>query len=220
MRWLSNLAGSLLTSFGIGQSMLNAGELTAKRTHMLPDKSGTLALVGDAAYSVGDVKAICHDVIPAGWVVMDGAIYNVADYPQAAALLGDRYGGDGVTTFGVPNAIGRSLRGSAGSDLGETGGSDSVTLTTDQMPSHNHSVDFRARGENVAGAATQPTTTNNVLGAGRAGPTLVTIYHDTLGDAPVALAGVVQSNVGSGQDVDIRNPYLNVTWIVALEVVA
>lgn len=169
------------------------------------------------SHRAGDMRPIPHEEIPAGWVLADGSLYSIAEYPAAFAVLGARYGGDGINTFAVPDMVSRAAVGGTPLNVGETGGSDSVTLTTAQLPSHNHSVAFRVRGENVGGAAVQPTTTNNVLGAGRAGPTNVLIYHDTLGDAPVALAGVTQSNVGGGQAVDIRNPYTKVLWIIALE---
>jgi microcystin-dependent protein len=220
MRWLSDLRGTLRTSFGIGRATISAASLTAARTVTLPDKSGTVALVGSATYSVGDVKSICHGVIPAGWVVMDGAIYNVADYPEAAELLGDRYGGDGITTFGVPNSIGRSLRGSAVSDVGEIGGNDSATLTTDQLPSHSHDVKLKLRGENnTTGAVAQPSATENILGRGSAGPSQVNIWYSNEGSVPVDYGAIEQISVGTGSPVDIRNPYLNVVHIIAIAVV-
>lgn len=79
------------------------------------------------------------------WLLCDGTIYLIADYPRLAAALGNTWGGDGVDTFAVPDLTRRVTIGSGGSGsgtignaVGDTGGSETHTLTIDQMPSHDH----------------------------------------------------------------------------------
>lgn len=114
--------------------------------------------------------------VPPGWLLMYGQVVAIADYPRLFGVLGTRYGGDGVATFGIPDSRGRVTAGrddmggtpanrltSAGSGLdgatlGAVGGGESVTLTEAQMPAHNHSANFRRAGS----------STNAVTGGGSA----------------------------------------------------
>lgn len=91
---------------------------------------------------------------PAGWLFCAGQVVNIADYPRLFAVLGTRYGGDGVATFGIPDrrgrvsagadnmggtAAGRLVANIAGGTLGAAGGSEQHTLSLAQIPGHNHS---------------------------------------------------------------------------------
>lgn len=112
--------------------------------------------------------------VPPGWLLMYGQVINIADYPRLFGVLGTRYGGDGVATFGIPDSRGRAtigrddMGGTAanrvttagsgldGATLGAVGGGETVTLTEAQMPYHNHqSVPSVANGivQNVGGNA-------------------------------------------------------------------
>lgn len=77
------------------------------------------------------------------YLLCDGTVYNIADYPDLGALLGNRHGGNGTTTFAVPNLKGRALVGYDPAQtefdaLGKTGGAKTHTLSSGEMPTHNH----------------------------------------------------------------------------------
>lgn len=89
--------------------------------------------------------------IPSNYVLCDGRLLNIADYPVYADRYGTTYGGDGATTVGVPNIKGRVVVQLDSSQtefnsIGKTGGSKSVTLTTDQIPAHSHKTSGSSSG--------------------------------------------------------------------------
>jgi microcystin-dependent protein len=78
---------------------------------------------------------------PTGWLFCDGTVYQIATYPKLGALLGNTFGGDGTTTFAVPNVGGAATIGAnATYALGATGGAATVTLDATMMPTHTHLV--------------------------------------------------------------------------------
>lgn len=90
---------------------------------------------------------------PRQWHLCDGQLLSVAEFSALFSVLGDRFGGDGRTTFGLPDLRGRSILG-AGSATGRTprvvgqaGGYEAVTLSTAQMPSHTHTIQSSVSGE-------------------------------------------------------------------------
>lgn len=106
---------------------------------------------------VGTEVAYHGGAVPAGWLLEYGQIVNISDYPALFSVLSNRYGGDGATTFGIPDSRGRdtvgkddmggvaanrvtsAVSGFDGATLGAVGGGQSHTLTTTEMPSHPHS---------------------------------------------------------------------------------
>ena len=100
---------------------------------------------------------------PDGWAYCDGRLLNVSEYPDLLTLIGTAYGGDGIKNFALPNLDGRVAVGASVGEkpakgrgvetlyaVGDHGGIESVTLTTSQIPSHDHTVY----------ASTKPATTN------------------------------------------------------------
>ena len=97
------------------------------------------------------------EAIPDGWLVCDGTIYNISIRPDLTRLfnkLGSKYGGDGITTFGVPNLIGRYIKGSVASEVGEVGEA--------HVGSHSHQV---TGSTEVDGAHTHERGTMNITGS-------------------------------------------------------
>jgi hypothetical protein len=101
-------------------------------------------LATKATLLVGQVLIFAGGDLPEGWLLCDGQTLNVADYGRLFAVLGTTYGGDGVTTFAVPDLRGRAPihtgqgQGLSLRVLGDTGGAESVALTTGQLPIHKH----------------------------------------------------------------------------------
>jgi len=93
---------------------------------------------------IGEIRIFGGNFAPKDWALCDGQIINIASNSALYAILGNRYGGDGKTTFALPNLNGRAALhqgtgvGLTPRNVGESGGSATVTLLTTQMPSHNH----------------------------------------------------------------------------------
>jgi len=191
---------------------------------------------------LGEIRMVGFNYAPRGWALCAGQLMSIAQNSALFALLGVTYGGDGVTTFALPDYRGRGPVGMGnGPGLtpmvqGEKSGTESVTLSPLQMPNHTHLATTTATATStgtlqVAGASSNPlatpSTTNNVLSASGGGPGSATIWSDQL-TSPVTLANpeaintAVNVNVtlqaaGGSQPVGLRNPYLGTNFIIATE---
>ena len=118
----------------------------------LGDDANFATTITNALSPVGSVTAYALATPPAGWLLCDGTVHDISSYPALGAGLGSTYGGNGTTTFAVPNLKGRMPVGldSAQTEFdsrGETGGEKSVTLTASQM-NHRHNFKFALNDNN------------------------------------------------------------------------
>ncbi len=168
---------------------------------------------------LGEIRMVGFNYAPSGWAFCQGQLMPIAQNSALFALLGVTYGGDGVSTFGLPDFRGRSPVG-MGTGLGlspitqgELSGTENTTLLQTQMPMHTHVV-------SVAAVATEPvntpSATNNVLGASGAGQGNATIWSTAMTN-PVALSPAMVGAAGGNQPVPIRNPFIGTNFIIALE---
>jgi microcystin-dependent protein len=147
---------------------------------------------------------------PAGWVFCDGQLLPISENETLFQLIGTTYGGDGQSTFGVPNLQGRipihqgQGPGLSSYTIGEVGGVESVTLTTQQMPVHNHAL---LASLNVGGASNPG---NQMLAAG----TNVQFFRKIAPD--VTMAPNIIGPVGGSQPHDNVMPYLGINFILSL----
>ena len=105
---------------------------------------------------IGSITAYAGQTVPEGYMICDGSTLNKADYPELFDIIGTAYGGDGVDTFRIPNLLGKVITCVDANDtdldtVGKTGGAKTVTLTTNQMPSHTHT--FTGSTHNHSGTA-------------------------------------------------------------------
>src|SRR5262245_36926456 len=154
---------------------------------------------------LGEIRWVAFNFAPKGWALCDGQILSIAQNTALFALLGTTYGGNGQTTFALPDMRGRvPIHSGTGPGLtvrvaGEAGGQESVTLTTAAMPSHSHSVQSHTHTipplavdvKASSAASTSASPVGNVLatatlGSGGGQKKLTEIYN--AGAANVSLA--------------------------------
>jgi len=109
----------------------------------LGDDANFATTITNALSPIGSVTAYALATPPAGWLLCDGSIYSASAYPTLSVGLGSTYGGNGTTTFAVPNLKGRIPVGLDSSQTefdtrGETGGAKTHTLTSAEIPAHSH----------------------------------------------------------------------------------
>ena len=110
---------------------------------------------------VGAVIPFTGQTLPEHFLACDGTVYNIAEYPELFAVIGNTYGGDGVSTFAVPNMSGRCSVGPAtGHALGTTGGAETVALAATELPEHFHEVPEHTHENDIT--ATTPALSHTV----------------------------------------------------------
>ena len=147
---------------------------------------------------------------PRGWALCDGQLLQVNQNDALFSLFGTIYGGDGRTTFGLPDCRGRvpihqgTGPGLSNRRLGSKGGAEEETLTTAHLPSHRHPLQVSTANGPEAGPG------GNVL----AGSALLEAYADESPDT--AMAGAAVTATGGSASHDNEQPFLAVNFIVAL----
>lgn len=154
---------------------------------------------------LGEIRRFGFDFAPAGWAKCDGQLLQINDYQALFSLLGTNYGGDGETTFGLPDLRGRvATHWTSGSPLGRKGGEATHVLTAAEMPPHDHVL----RASSAPG--TETTAAGNRL-ASSVGANAYAVATNPVTMAPGALA-----NAGGGQSHENRQPYLVINFCIAL----
>lgn len=154
---------------------------------------------------VGEVRMFAGNFAPAGWVFCDGQLLAISENETLFSLIGTTYGGDGQSTFAVPDLRGRlPIHASADFVLGQRGGVEEVTLTPNQMPAHGH----------AALASASIATEGSPQGALLAQATTFDAYQSTPG--ALAMASQSLTPVGGSQPHSNLQPYLCVNFIISL----
>lgn len=154
---------------------------------------------------VGEIRMFAGNFAPAGWMFCEGQLLPISENETLFQLIGTTYGGDGESTFALPDLRGRiPIHQGNGFTLAETGGAEEITLTVQQIPAHTHP--FLASSNN----ATQTTPSTTVLGT----PTVVDLYRVGLASSPMAPQSV--GATGGSQPHTNFQPYLCVNFIISL----
>jgi microcystin-dependent protein len=156
---------------------------------------------------VGEIRMFAGNFAPAGWMFCEGQLLPISENETLFQLLGTTYGGDGQSTFGLPDLRGRlPLHFGNGFSLAETGGAEEITLTVNQIPLHTHPM------PGSSGAATTSDPTGNILATA---PLATTFPYGT--DAPLtALNPKAVGPTGGSQPHTNFQPYLCVDFIISL----
>ncbi|TNJ32878.1 phage tail protein [Arenimonas terrae] len=162
---------------------------------------------------VGEIRLLGFNFAPVGWFPCDGRLLSIAEYEVLFVLIGTTFGGDGVTTFGLPDLRGRvPIHQGQGPGLstyviGQMAGTETVTLISNNIPAHSH----------------QAFATTAAASTGTPGPTLLpgtvsgqTMYvTDTSGGAPFTLAPQSMTTAGGNQPHENCMPSLTVGFCIA-----
>ncbi len=167
---------------------------------------------------VGSIFSFGFNFPPDGWAQCNGQLLPIAEYQALFTLIGTTYGGDGQTTFGLPNLQGRVPIGTGtgpglpGYVIGQNGGSENVTLLASNLPVHTHPVlSASLQVSTVNGESGDPT--NNYFGVSNS--SAGSVYNATGGN-PMASDNGVTGSTGSGIPFSILNPFLTVNYCISL----
>lgn len=157
---------------------------------------------------VGEIRMTGANFAPVGWMLCQGQLLPISENETLFQLIGTTFGGDGQSTFALPDLSSRvPLHQGGGFTLGESGGVETVTLTVAQIPNHTH----QATGYAVAGNSASPTGTRWASSADTAiNPyALPAVADATMNNAAVAIEGGSQPH-------DNMIPYLAINFIISL----
>lgn len=153
---------------------------------------------------VGEIRMFAGNFAPAGWMFCEGQLLPISENETLFQLIGTTYGGDGQSTFALPDLRGRlPIHHGNGFILAETGGAEEITLTTSQIPAHSHA---QLASNDIP---TQSSPASNVTGQAAA-----KLYR--AGAPSTSLAAGAIGPVGGSQPHSNFQPYLCVSFIISL----
>jgi microcystin-dependent protein len=164
---------------------------------------------------LGEIRIMAFNYAPSGWTLCNGQTLPINQYTALFSLLGTTFGGDGISTFQLPNLQGNAVVG-AGSgaglspyNVGQTGGQATHTLVLTEIPGHTHTVNAAS----AAGTSTAPSAGSAFAPDGATHPTKT--YSSAVAAGP-AMAPTLIQNGGSSQPHNNLMPYLVVNFCIAL----
>lgn len=159
---------------------------------------------------IGEIRQFAGNFAPQGWAFCNGQLLPISGYEALFSLIGTTYGGDGQTTFALPDIRGRVVlhqgtNPTTGTsfNMGQKAGTETVTLTEQQLPNHTHGVSASASAGSI------PNPTNAVWAKGQYNQYSVNPPNGTMNLNAV-------SNAGGGQAHDNMMPYFTISYIIAL----
>lgn len=170
---------------------------------------------------IGYTTCFAGNFAPKNWAFCSGQIINIASNTALFSILGTTYGGNGTTTFAVPDLRGRTIIGQgtgpglSSYTLGQMGGTETYTINTSQMPAHVHPVSVVAQNiSNDNDAATLSAASGNVYARDEQGNT-------PYSDSGTASMGVLQSAItvtpaGNNQAFSILRPLLGLNHVICM----
>lgn len=162
-------------------------------------------------YYIGEIRMFAGNFAPTGWAKCEGQLLSIAQNTALFSILGTTYGGDGQTTFALPDLRGRAPihygqgPGLSNYVIGQQGGTETTTLTVNNLPAHNHSINGIVEDGNSA----SPT------GNFPAGTKLLDPEYSNSGTVTPMNANMA-GYTGGNAPVNNMQPYLTVTYIIAL----
>jgi microcystin-dependent protein len=167
---------------------------------------------------VGEIRIFAGNFAPNGWMFCEGQTLPISENEVLFQLIGTTYGGDGQETFNLPNLASRfPMHMGTGPDgttyqIGEQAGVESVTLTTQQIPNHNHLATAATTGGNVS----TPSISTILSDEGQSVANATKIYAAYDNTKQVTLHNSTVGPTGGSQPHDNMHPYLCVNFIISL----
>jgi len=164
---------------------------------------------------IGEIQLFGFSFSPLNWAYCNGDTLMIRQYTALFSLLGTQFGGDGTTTFQLPNFTGRAIcnqgqgLGRTQRVMGESFGSDSVTLTTNEMPAHGHNMTLYYQPTGSL-RAPSPTPGSHLMLPGATQPMVLNTQPNT------TFAPNMFSTAGQNLPHENRQPYLAVNFCIAL----
>lgn len=165
---------------------------------------------------LAEIRIFAGNFAPTGWALCDGQLMPISQNTALFSLLGTTYGGNGVSTFALPNLQGAAPLGAGQGpglslrDLGETGGEQTVTLLATEMPAHAHTVMA------VDGAGDTTSVAGMAWAKAQVGRQATNLYS-ARGTSPPTMNPFAMSIAGGGLPHNNMPPYLTLTFIIALQ---
>lgn len=162
---------------------------------------------------VAEIRIVPFNFAPRGWAFCDGQLLPLSQNTALFSLLGTTYGGNGKTNFALPNMQGNAAMfwgqgpGLSLYDIGETGGSTTVTLLTSEIPAHNHNEIVRPT---ALASGQSATPQGNFGGRSNSRPYNTSAPNTTMGTTAVGMQGGSQPH-------NNMMPYLTLNFIIALQ---
>jgi len=159
---------------------------------------------------LGSITLFAFDWAPVGWARCDGAVLSISSNTALFSLLGTTYGGNGQTTFALPDLRGRAPihdgtgPGLSPKDIGQVGGTESVTLAAANVAPHTHTVAATATASSKSPSGMVPAYTDGGSAYGTS-------------DGTTMAPAMIQPNAGGSTPVDIESPYLAMNYCIAVE---
>jgi microcystin-dependent protein len=189
---VSILVGSLVGATLINAAMIACGAGGKASTDAVADVPGATGEV-----PAGTVAAFAGTTVPAGWLLCDGSTVSPALYPALFSAINTQYGGDGTSTFVVPDLRGRTVLGTGqgagltNRALGDTGGEERHTLSIAEMPSHTHHEQGTNRLDVANGGGIHVQDVDNAT-----------------------FATITTAATGGGQPHSVMSPFLTLSYII------
>jgi microcystin-dependent protein len=158
---------------------------------------------------IGEIKMVPYNFVPIGWALCDGSLLQISQFQALYSLLGTTYGGDGKSTFALPDLRGRipvaagTAAGQTKKVNGEKGGAEMHTLTVAEMPTHTHALPVSSS------VGTSDSPAGNYLAKNSEGVKQFAAAKDN--------STAVLGTAGNGTAFNIMPPYLVVNFIIALQ---
>ncbi|WP_339481339.1 MULTISPECIES: phage tail protein [unclassified Pseudomonas] len=184
---------------------------------------------------IGTIQSFAFNFAPRDWALCNGQTLSLSQYQTLFALIGVTYGGNGQTTFLLPNLQGRLPLGQGNGPgltprvIGEISGTENVSATINNLPNHTHTLTGITASTTLqlanpaSNPVTTPTGTNSFIGTSGTGPGAAAIYSDQIGASPVPLQGVTTavsgsvSATGNSMPMAVMNPFLAINFSIALQ---